>query len=395
MAGILDRAANQSRTLLFGSNLAQPGVYILHGDADESVPVDQARFMRSFLADFHTNWAYYERVGAGHWWGDECVDWPPLFDFLRQNQLQASPETVDFTTVNPGVSSRCDWVEVSAQEQSLAPTRVEGRFGAKAATVQLTTSNASGIVIHRGAMSFDEASDSLQIEIDGSKLIVPSSEPHQSSVVWLRKDEANAWQLEDAWDPAHKTPARAGPFKNAVRRRMTFVVGTTGTAAENEWAFAKARFDAEQFLYRGNGAVDIMLDTQFNAGEHTRNVILYGNRTTNAAWGDLLRDCPIAVERGRIVVGDRELTGSDLACVFVYPRAGSTLGLVAVVGGTGLPGMRCTDLFPYFRSGCHYPDWTVISTEMLTSGVQGVRAAGFFGSDWRLDPAQSAWREDD
>jgi hypothetical protein len=39
---------------------------------------------------------------------------------------------------------------------------------------------------------------------------------------------------------------------------MLFVHGTTGTAEENVWSFAKARYDAEQFAYRGTGAVRVV-----------------------------------------------------------------------------------------------------------------------------------------
>ena len=83
---ILQRAANASRTLLLEENLLHSGVYVLHGDEDETVPVREARAMRKRLAEAHPNFAYYERKGAGHWWGNQCMDWPPLFDFLRENR---------------------------------------------------------------------------------------------------------------------------------------------------------------------------------------------------------------------------------------------------------------------------------------------------------------------
>src|SRR5207244_1569058 len=104
-----------------------------------------------------------------------------------------------------------------------------------------------------------------------------------------------------------------------------------GTPAENAWAFAKARYDAECFWYRGNGSVDLLPDTTFNpAAERDRNVILYGNADTNAAWKPLLADSPVQVRRGRIRIGVREAPGDDLACLFLRPRPGSRQ---ASVGG--------------------------------------------------------------
>ena len=67
------------------------GVYVLHGDADDNVPVSQARQMREVLGTFHPDFSYHEQPGAGHWWGSACVDWPPLFAFL--NGARCRPPT--------------------------------------------------------------------------------------------------------------------------------------------------------------------------------------------------------------------------------------------------------------------------------------------------------------
>ena len=114
---------------------------------------------------------------------------------------------------------------------------------------------------------------------------------------------------------------------------------------------------------------------------------------TNGAWQALLGDCPLGVFRDRVEVFDRTIEGEDLACVLTYPRPDSDRALVAVVAGTGLIGSRLTDRLPYFVSGVQYPDWTVLDPEMLSRGIEGVRAAGFFGSDWDLETGETEWRE--
>ena len=47
------------------------------------------------------------------------------------------------------------------------------------------------------------------------------------------------------------------------------------------------RFDAEQWQYRGNGAVDVLPDVELDP-RGRRNVILYGNADTNAAYTDAI-----------------------------------------------------------------------------------------------------------
>ena len=70
---------------------------------------------------------------------------------------------------------------------------------------------------------------------------------------------------------------------------MVFVYATQGNEAENDWAYDKARFDAETFYYRGNGAMDVIPDREFSLGAYEdRSVILYGNASTNSAWDLLL-----------------------------------------------------------------------------------------------------------
>ena len=93
------------------------------------------------------------------------------------------------------------------------------------------------------------------------------------------------WRVTDKPSPSLKSPERCGPFREAFRNRVLFVYGTRGTAAENAWAYAKARFDAETFWYRGNGSIDLVADTAFDPRvERERSVVLYGNRQSNAAW---------------------------------------------------------------------------------------------------------------
>ncbi|MHC4948064.1 MAG: prolyl oligopeptidase family serine peptidase [Planctomycetota bacterium] len=389
---ILRRAANPSRTETLVRNTLQHGVYILHGDRDDNVPVSEARRMRELLAGFHRDFAYYERVGAGHWWGNACVDWEPLFEFLRFRTRPAPADVprVEFRTASPGVSARCHWVTVETQDRPLRLSTVDLRLDPETRRVEGTTDNVRRLTLDVAHL---EAGAPLQVKIDGEtpgEVAWPAGAP----VVRLVRDD-DAWRVDDGRpDPARKGPRRAGPFKDVFRHGVVLVPGTAGTDEENAWALARARFDAETFWYRGNGVMEVIADTAFDPARHPdRNVVLYGNADTNHLWAALLGDSPVRVRRGRVEVGDRVLEGDDLACLLIRPRAGSDVACVGAVAGTGGPGARLTDGLPYFVSGVAYPDWVVIGAEMLADGVDGVRAAGFFGEDWGLSARDSAWRE--
>ena len=389
---LCDRAANASRTLLLKQNYANLGVYVLHGDDDQTVPVDQARAMRGELAEFHPNFAYYERAGAGHWWGNQCMDWPPLFAFLDRNVRPAAESIlqVSFTTISPGISARSDWVTVETQRRAFAPSDVDAQLDVSARSITATTDNIDRIAFDLRA--FEQtlaAGEPVAARIDDQDLRAPW--PATGVLRLARSGET--WQLAGAQRPGHKGPHRSGPFKDAFRNRMVFVVGTGGSLAENSWALHKARYDSETFQYRGNGAVEIVLDAAFDPAEYPdRGVILYGRSDTNSAFAKLIPGCPIEVRAGVVQVGERSVRGDDLACLFVYPRADSDVAAVGVIAPSGPAGASLTHQLPYFVSGVGYPDWTVLGAEMLEDGQRGIRGAGYFGADWTLESGEAAWR---
>ncbi len=194
------------------------------------------------------------------------------------------------------------------------------------------------------------------------------------------------WAVASAPTPSQQSPARSGPFKQAFRNNMLFVYGTHGNQQENDWSLAKARYDSEVFWYRGNGSIDVIPDTTFSLGStKDRNVILYGNAQTNSAWPQLLGSSPVQVLEGKIVVGTNTYSSVDLACLFIRPRPDSDTACVGVVSGSGIVGMRLTDRQAYLAPGIGYPDCLVFGPGVLTTGSAGVRLAGYFGNDWRVD----------
>jgi dienelactone hydrolase len=419
---LLHRSMNPSRTrelvrnLEHGEGVAKSGgVYILHGDADDNVPVAQARMMREALAKFHTNFAYYEQPGAGHWWGNECVDWPPLFDFLRQNTRPEDHQVarIDFTTANPAISSRSYWAIIEQQVLPLEFSRLQATIDVRNRRITAGTSNIAQLAFdlspfRSATESTLSGTQSFTIEIDGQTVEAAAA---AGDLLRLSRGggEQAPWTVTGALNTAHKHPGRAGPFKEAFQNNVVLVVGTFGTPEETEALYQRARFDAETFLYRGNAAPliipDVLLDLEAVGISHGLtapvrspvspgdNIILYGNAENNAAFALLDAASPITIRRGRITIGDRTLAGDDLACLFIYPWPGTPGASIGVVGATGPAGLQLTTQLPYFVSGVAYPDWIVLGPEMLQSHTAGMRAAGFFSNDWTLGD-DAAWREE-
>jgi hypothetical protein len=313
-----------------------------------------------------------------------------MFEFFAKHVRPETKEVrrVDFVTACPGVSATMHWATIEAQIHAMKPSSIHLSWDPEKRRYAGTTDNVARLAIDIGYAATEGVVD---VELDGQKLEKLAWPVPIARLFFERKGET--WSEVSVPSPALKGPHRYGPFKDAFRNRMLFVYGTKGSPAENAWAYAKARYDAETFWYRGNGSVDLVADTAFEAGaDRNRNVILYGNSATNAAWKVLLAESPVQLERGKVRIGDRETTGDNLACLFLRPRKGSETACVAAVGGTGLAGMRLTDRLPYFTSGVGYPDCLVFDTETLTKNGSGVRAAGYFGNDWGVQSGEFAWK---
>jgi len=387
---MLLRANHPGETAELQRNFLDYGVFILHGDKDDNVPVAQARAMREMLAKFHPDFTYYERPGAGHWWGDECVDWPPLFAFLRLHTRPADADVrrVEFVTANPGISSRNRWLTVHQQEHPLEYSKAAIDRDEKGRSFKGTTENIACLSIDvLGAA----AGESAIFELDGSR--VEAKVPADGVRIFLSRT-ADGWKAGPTPGAGEKNPVRSGGFKDAFRHDVVLVFGTLGDAAEDARTFNKARFDAEMFWIRGNASVDLVADTEFAPAKFKdRNVVLYGNAETNAAWKTLLGTSPVRFGKNTAVVGTRAYSGPDLCGMFIRPRPDSETASVGAVAWTGPAGWTAAGPGQYFISGAGFPDVLVLSAGILRSGTDGVRVIGWFGNDWGLETGEFVWNE--
>ncbi len=405
IGALLHRASNGSRTLLWSRNYAQLGVYVLHGDADDNVPVREARRMREELAKFHPDFAYFEQPGAGHWWGNECVDWPPLMEFLRRHQRPSkhAATEVEVRLVDLDAERTSGFATLVAQTRPLIPSELKARAVPAERRFEVQTTNVDALELSPDAWTHPlrvprwenwPADASGRLLIDGVDLELPA-ERRGSQGEWRVRRLDGEWrvELEDFVGAERKRAGSSGPFKEVFDASFVLVYGTAGSPEENAWALAKARFDADQFRYRGNASPLTVSDRELlerwpsgaAASLQGRNVVLYGNAVSNAAWSAFVDSSSFDVQPGRIRVGTHRFEGDDLSVLAVRPNARDAGRLVGLVGGTGVRGMRALNHAPYFVSGAGFPDWWVARSSFLRSGLSEHVAAGFFRADWSVD----------
>ncbi len=405
---LLVRSANPSDITKILRNYLHHGVFVLHGDADETVPVAQARQMRESLSAFHRDVDWFEQPGGGHWYdatpepGADCVDFGPMFEFFdkRRRRLSHEVRRVEFHTVSPSVSSRSHWVEIVQQEAQLNPSSVVATNPIGTQRFEVETSNVALLALHVGSSPLPSKEAKFEVAIDGSEIKdLQASE----GAIFLRKT-SDGWKAQQSAPWLEKSPTRGSLLRSAFKNRFVLVYGTTGTPEENAWSYAKARYDAETWWLRGNGHAMIVPDTNFQPRTMYRavNYILYGNEDSNSALKMFLQGSPVHIKRNLLTIADIQLSGDDLSILMTRPADPDRVvdgdiriayPQIAIVGGTGIKGMRSTDLMPYFVSGVHYPDVFVYDSRIHTIGSKAVRVAGFFGNDWSVERGEFAWRE--
>ncbi|MFV1958980.1 MAG: alpha/beta hydrolase-fold protein, partial [Planctomycetota bacterium] len=378
-----DRASDTAALRL---NLAQLPIRQLHGTADDNVPVAEAQAMEKLLKDIDPRYAVDYVEGAGHWWdrdkkrpGIDCVDWPAFFELFRQNRIPRWPDRLDFVSVDPSIDAQHYWIRVDQPLRYGEPMRVQARHVASANRVRVRTKNVRHLEIalpKRWAIK-TVLVDDLEIPWSGA-----------DEILGLDRS-ATSWHLATASIPsAWKSAKRSGPFKRVFDRRFVLVYGTAGKGEEGRALYERARFDAQRWRYVANGFAEFVPDRIFIADPSryaNRNIVLYGNADSNAAWAKAVpTHCPIQLGRGRVQVGRQRFTANDLGAFVVYPRRGEAKTLVGAVGDTGLVGQRITILSRYFSSGVGYPDYVIFGPDVLSRGDAGVKVAGFFDARWDL-----------
>jgi predicted esterase len=397
-------ADGSSDTLALVSNLKHTPTYILHGTADDNVPISEAKRMEDALKAIGAKPLTHYQEGAGHWWdgdaspGVDCVDWPGIFDLFRATPTPPVPTEIDFTCADPSINATDAWIDL------LQPVRYGHRLHVKASVdkekhrLVVETENVRRFRLN-STFPWTLSSCSIDAQdIDGQ---LPACYLRTGSD-WKRESLSSEFsdtywtELARGVTSGEKTPGASGPFKRAFDHEFALVYGTHGTAEENRELFERARSDLEGWWYRANGTPRLQSDDQCKQSHSTSalssNVILYGNADTNSAWSWLIGDdAPIQVKRGSLKLGEHEWKGDDLGAVFVRPSGidanhkDAPACLVGAFADTGVRGARLGYTLAPFVSGVGYPDYAVFNSEVLAKGDGGILAAGWFDYAWKLD----------
>ncbi len=174
--GAFARARAHSDTLVYLENLARRGVYIIHGDADDNVPVSEGRRMFEEVSAVSDEVVYHEEPGAGHWWdgdpapGAACVDFPPMMAWVQDFTLDPHELEFAFRSPSPGYTAEHSVVTLQSAVDGGADVVVEASV--EGDTWVVTTDNARSLTIDSGPLI---EAGLTTVRIDGEDLPLPET----------------------------------------------------------------------------------------------------------------------------------------------------------------------------------------------------------------------------
>jgi hypothetical protein len=177
-----------------------------------------------------------------------------------------------------------------------------------------------------------------------------------------------------------------------MMRPFVLVYGTKD-ASMTDFLRHTATQEALRWWLIGNGSTEVLPDTEVaDSVVASRNLVLFGGPAENSISRRIAHALPVQTRNGHMFVGADDL-GDSLAAMFVFPNPLNPECLALVRMGTDSEYTRLASFWGIMSSSAGIPDFMVFDKRVRRYGWAGVRAAGFFGPDWNLDPA-SMYRQE-
>ncbi|MEM6928957.1 MAG: prolyl oligopeptidase family serine peptidase, partial [Myxococcota bacterium] len=224
--GAFARARAHSDTRVYLENLAQRGVYVIHGDADDNVPISEARRMVEFTTPITDDLEFHEEPGAGHWWdgdpapGAACVDFPPMIEWIQDFTLDPTELDFSFRSPSPGYSAEHSVVTLQSVIDADQDVVVDAFREGDAWVV--TTTNARSLTLDGTALL---AKGITSVTVDGQDVPLAEGDLEVGPADGKRHDVHGAFSQVMKREFCFVHPAEDGPAMQYVAKLTSFWSG--------------------------------------------------------------------------------------------------------------------------------------------------------------------------
>jgi hypothetical protein len=359
-------------------------LYVLHGDNDTAVPVEQSRHGVRMLQRWGYDIRYREIPGRGHEdlkARDEIADW-----LLAHRRIEA-PREVRLRSYDLA-GAAAHWVRVTAYDDPFEMIEARARIVGDL-TIRLDTRNVSGVSLAPPDLheSNRPRRDEWQVVWNNVRQLI------------VMKDGKLQLSRADARPaPGDKSPALEGRLSYFFNTPFAIVVGTRSKDADMAAGLA-AKADALRDIWARWQHVPprVFLDREVTPEVQQRySLLLLGGASANSVSARLASNLPMRVARDSVTIDGRRFAATDAVAQMLYRHPDNPQRYVLLVEPTSPAGLRYWNPQQYWHALNGFPmnfwDWTIVDGRHVTqsSGLapdRGWVAAGVFDRHWRRNDA--------
>lgn len=346
-------------------------IFVIHGDADQSVDVEQSRYSTKMLQRWGYNIRYHEFPGYGHEgidYADELMPW-----FLRQRR-NARPAKVRIRAADLE-SASAHWVKVTQLDDPYAFVHVEAEI-LRDNTIRLSSENVLEIELSPRSPLVDEKQP---ITVIWNIQDIRQQKLKSGSMVLSQKDYSPA--------PLTKKPQLPGRLGDLTTTPFAIVIGTASEdSLMTRLCQQKARERAADWKSWQKYEPRVFLDSEMKDEQIAEfSLILFGDESTNLITRKLSSEIPLHVSSHEIMIAGRSFKVRDAFVEMLYPHPRNPARYVAVIAATSAAGM-------YFCNNANRDyDFLIqdgsVPNQRLGRPIDKLYVArGLFDHNWKLSP---------
>ncbi len=279
------------------------------------------------------------------------------------------------------------WLTVTGMKEHWEKASVQGRIEAGYNRIRLETKNVTSLRIEfkPGDCPFDTGHEVI---LDGTTLAGPNLQSDRSWVAAFHK-EGDTWKEGPPVTRLAKRPGLQGPVDDALMSAFLFV-RPTGKAASDKiqtWSIAEMERAQEHWRRHFRGIAPIKNDTEVTPEDMaTKNLILWGDASSNKIIARLADRLPIQTENGKIKVGSQAFDAANHATILIYPNPLASQKYVVLNSSFTF---REYAYLNNARQVPKLPDWAIVNLDTPPNPLWPgqVVAADFFDEAWQIKPA--------
>jgi predicted esterase len=348
-------------------------IWIIHGDADQTVDVAHSRYAVRMLQHWGYDVRYWEVPGLGH---EDPGELREPFQWMLAQRRNARPQHV---RVRAGdlTYAAAYWVRVTQRDDPMAFIAADAEFTGPNA-LRLDTDNALEVVLTPPPPLVDPAQP-LRVVWNGEERTVPLD--GQGRVVLRAADYAPSGLV--------KTPAADGPLSDFETTPFAIVQGTISPDPMMrrlcEQQAQRAVRDWETYQH---ARPRLFRDTEISDEDLTRySLALIGGPADNAISRRLSDQLPLRVSANEIAIDGRAFPVHDAVVRMIYLHPLNPARYVVVLAATSPAGLYLAGSFPDLANAV---DFCIMDGRIPDAGQgrpeeQVLPAMGVFGPDWKLD----------